>query len=114
MTGAPVGKSTAALLEQALEETRSVEALIERGEWQEALERDAARRELMTTAFGSDGSHPLDSNLRLLADELLRLNNRLIELAESRRGRVERESDELQLGRRAAAAYHRVRFDSGS
>ncbi len=112
MTAMPEDKSTTALLARALEETRAVEALIERGEWQQALERDALRQRLMAAAFGQDGSRALDPELRTLADELLRLNNRLIGLAEHRRRGVERESDTLQLGRRAVAAYHQVHFDN--
>lgn len=112
MTATPEDKSTTALLTRALEETRAVEALIERGEWQQALERDALRQRLMAAAFGQDGRCALDPELRTLADELLRLNNRLIGLAEHRRRGVERESDTLQLGRRAVAAYHQVHFDN--
>lgn len=112
MTAALADESTAALLERALEETRAVELLIERGEWQEALERDAARQRLLVAAFGQDGSRTLDDGLRALASELLRLNNRLLGLAEHRRRGVERESDTLQLGRRAAAAYHQVHVDT--
>ena len=108
MSAAPQDVSTAALLARALEETHAVEALIEQGEWQQALERDAARQLLMMAAFGQDASRALDPELRALTDELLRMNNRLIGLAEHRRRAVERESDVLQLGRRAAAAYHQV------
>ena len=112
MAAVPEDTPTTALLGRALEETRAVEALIERGEWQQALEHDALRQRLLAAAFGQDGSHALDPKLRVLADELLRMNNRLIGLAEHRRRGVERESDTLQLGRRAVAAYHQVHFDN--
>ena len=112
MAAAPDAVSTAALLARALEETRAVESLIEQGEWQLALERDAVRQRFMLAAFGQDPSRKQGPGLRALTDELLRLNNRLIGLAEHRRRGVERESDVLQLGRRAAAAYHQAGSDS--
>ncbi len=83
-----------------------VESLIEQGEWSQALERDAARQRLMMAAFGQDATRMRDPGLRALTDELLRMNNRLLGLVEHRRRGVERESDVLQLGQRAAAAYH--------
>ncbi len=108
MSAAPQDVTPATLLARALEETRAVEALIEQGEWQQALERDAARQRLMMAAFGPDASRMRAPELRALTDELLRMNDRLIGLAEHRRRAVERESDVLQLGRRAVAAYHRI------
>jgi hypothetical protein len=111
MSAAPRDVTTAALLARALEETRAVESLIEQGEWQQALERDAARQRLLLAAFGQDARRTQDPELRALTDELLKMNNRLIGLAEHRRRAVERESDVLQVGRRAAAAYHQVQPD---
>ncbi|MGH8262892.1 MAG: hypothetical protein ACRETU_02435 [Steroidobacterales bacterium] len=104
--------STLALLKRVLEETRAVERLIEQGEWQQAVERDAIRQRLLAEAFTQDGSRVVDEEMRVIAGELLKLNDRLVGLAEHRRRGVERESDTLQLGRRALAAYHRVHFDN--
>ena len=104
--------STLALLERVLEETRTVERLIEQGDWQQALERDAIRQRLLAEAFALDGSRSVDEKTRVIAGELLKLNDRLVGLAEHRRRGVERENDTLQLGRRALAAYHRVHFDN--
>ena len=104
-------QSAAVLLGRALEETRAVEQLIEKGDWQQALERDVIRQHLLATAFEDDVARPLSPELRLLAGELLQLNQRLVGLVEHRRRGVERESDTLQVGRRAVAAYHQVHFD---
>jgi hypothetical protein len=110
MPGTSDESSIAALLARALEETRAVERLIEQGEWHQALDHDSERQRLLAAAFGS-GVHPgargaPDPSLRAIIDEILSLNNRLIGLAEHRRRGVERESDLLQLGRRATAAYY--------
>jgi hypothetical protein len=105
---------TEALLARALEETHAVERLIERGEWQQAVDHNAARQRLLAEAFGHDPAaiaRGMAPHLRAIADEILALNNRLIGLAEHRRRSVERESDVLQLGQRAAAAYHRAGTD---
>jgi hypothetical protein len=101
-----------ALLGRVLEETRVVEQLIEQGEWQQAVEHDAIRQRLLAEAFAQDGSRTIDAETRVIAGELLRLNDRLVGIAEHRRRGVERESDTVQLGRRALVAYHRVHFDN--
>lgn len=111
MAPANATDATLTLLGRALEETRAVEQLIEQGDWQRALERDAARQHLLLEAFRQDGPGSADAETRSLAAELLALNDRVVGLAEHRRRGVERESDTLQLGRRAAAAYHQVHFD---
>jgi hypothetical protein len=100
--------SALALLTRALEETRAVEMLIAAGEWQRALERDAARGRLLSAALGEDGTVLTRPELRALTAEILQLNDRLIGMAEHRRRSVERDSDLLRLGRRAHAAYHQV------
>ncbi len=111
MSAATKAMGTEALLVRALEETRAVERLIEQGEWQQAVDHNAARQRLLVEAFGHEpgaiarGATP---HLKAITDEILALNDRLIGLAEHRRRSVERESDVLQLGQRAAAAYHRA------
>jgi hypothetical protein len=115
MQGNSDESSTAELLACALEETREVERLIEQGEWQQALDHDSARQRLLAAAFAHDVEQSArrapDAGLRAITDEILGLNNRLIGLAEHRRRGVERNSDLLQRGRRAADAYHRVSSD---
>jgi hypothetical protein len=97
-----------ALLERALEISEQLVASADAGDVIQTLRLDAERRQLLKSARAA--LHPLDEQSRSILRKIAALNDRTLGLMEHRRRAKGREMDIAAVGRRAVAAYGRVRM----
>ncbi len=97
----------AAALERALEISRALETLADRGDVKAAARLDAERRHLLESA--RDALETLDEEHRRVLREIAALNDRSLGLLEHRLRAKCRDLDMLSVGRRAVRAYGRTR-----
>jgi hypothetical protein len=97
-----------AALERALALSEKLLALADSGDVSQTVRLDAERRQLLKSALTA--LHPLDEQSRSILREITSLNDRTVGLMEHRRRAKGREMDVAAVGRRAVAAYGRVRM----
>jgi hypothetical protein len=90
-------------LTRALELSREMLAVAEHGDASAVASLDAERLRLLD--LQRPNSRNLDTDERLMLQQINDLNDRAIGLLEHRRRRTEREMDTLATGRRALVAY---------
>jgi hypothetical protein len=97
-----------AALERALGLSEQLAALADTGDVSQTVRLDAERRQLLKSARAA--LHPLDEQSRSILRNISLLNDRTLGLMEHRRRAKGREMDVAAVGRRAVAAYGRVRM----
>ena len=97
-----------ASLERALALSEKLLALADGGDVSQTGRLDAERRQLLQSARSA--LYPLDERSRSMLREIISLNDRTLGLMEHRRRAKGREMDIAAVGRRAVAAYGRVRM----
>ena len=95
-------------LERALGISEQLAALADAGDLGQTVRLDAERRQLLKSARAA--MHPPDEQSRSILRKISLLNDRTIGLMEHRRRAKGREMDIAAVGRRAVAAYGRVRM----
>jgi hypothetical protein len=100
-------RDSSAVLRRALELSRDILALAERGEIQKTVCLDAERLRLLKSARAT--AWAIDEEDRSLVSEIAELNNLAIGQLEHRRRVKERQMDTVATGRRALAAYSSTR-----
>jgi hypothetical protein len=97
-----------AALERALGISEQIVALADGGDVGQTVRLDAERRQLLKSARAA--LQPLDEQSRSILRKIALLNDRTLGLMEHRRRAKGREMDMAAVGRRAVAAYGRVRM----
>jgi hypothetical protein len=97
-----------AALERALGISEQLAVLADRGDVRETVRLDAERLQLLKSARAA--LHVLDEQSRSILRKITVLNDRTLGLMEHRRRAKGREMDVAAVGRRAVAAYGRVRM----
>jgi hypothetical protein len=101
------GADSRAALEQALELSRELLAVAERGDVAAAVNLGAARLELLKSARESVRMIPVDD--QALVQEIAQLNDQALGFLEHHRRRKARDMDMASVGRRALIAYSPTR-----
>jgi hypothetical protein len=96
-----------AALRRALEISRELTAVADRGDVRLTVSLDAERLQLLKCARA--GLQPMDANERAVLREIAELNDRAIGLMEHQRRIKGRAMDMAAVGRRAVAAYSTTR-----
>jgi hypothetical protein len=97
-----------ASLQRALRVSEQLAALADSGDVSQTVRLDSERRQLLKSARAA--LLPLDEQSRSILREITALNDRTLGLMEHRRRAKGREMDLAAVGRRAVAAYGRVRM----
>jgi hypothetical protein len=97
-----------AVLQRALALSERLAAVADGGDVSLTVSLDAERLQLLKSARAA--LHPMDERSRSVLREIAVLNDRTLGLMEHRRRAKGREMDTAVVGRRAVAAYGRVRM----
>ena len=96
------------LLDDALAMSRRMAAHGDAGEWQEVVELEPARRQLLEQAFATHA--PVDEFVTDRVRAILDLDKRLMAQSIEARDRIAEELGRTSKGRKATTAYQNARF----
>lgn len=94
------------LLDEAVAMSQRMAALGDAGEWDEVVELEPKRREILQEAFAT--KDPIDETLARRVREILDLDKSLIEKSLEARDSIASELGQTSKGRKVVHAYHAV------